>query len=86
MVFTSALAAGQTTADGGGSAVATVIVLAAVGYVLSLLLHPRGACPICKGRGREWGAVFSRSFRWCRRCGGDGHVQRAGTRPFGGGD
>jgi hypothetical protein len=46
----------------------------AVFWVLSLLVHPFGRCPLC------WGARVSRRGRRCALCKGHGRRQRAGSR------
>jgi len=62
-----------------------VIALFAVGYLVSLRLHPLRKCPTCKMSGRHYGAVYTGNFRRCRRCEGSGRRDRWGTQAFYGG-
>ena len=62
-----------------------VIVIVAVGYLVSLRIHPLRKCPTCKMTGRHFGGVFSNSFRPCRRWRGSGRRDRLGTQVFFGG-
>lgn len=39
---------------------------------ISIRLHPRIACPDCRGTGRYYGSIFSWRFRFCANCGGTG--------------
>jgi hypothetical protein len=55
------------------------------GYWISLHLHPEARCRVCKGTGRHWGSMYSRSLRGCRSCGGRGRKERLGVRLIGGG-
>jgi DnaJ-class molecular chaperone len=62
-----------------------VIVIIAVGYVVSVRIHPLRKCPRCNMSGRHFGAVFKGSYRRCRRCDGRGQLDRVGTQVFYGG-
>ncbi len=62
-----------------------VIVILAVGYLVSLRIHPLRKCPRCNMSGRHFGAVFAGSYRRCRRCDGRGQLDRVGTQVFWGG-
>jgi hypothetical protein len=62
-----------------------VIVIVAVGYLVSLRIHPLTKCPTCKMTGRHFGGVFKNSYRPCRRCRGSGRRDRLGTQVFFGG-
>ena len=69
-----------------GGIMTTIIVLGAVllvGYWISLRLHPYTNCLTCEGRGRHYGAVFSRYWRPCHACDGRGRRQRRGARVLG---
>jgi len=72
------LAAAGNGQDGGGLWVLAVLaaVLYAVGYGISIRLHPYRPCRNCGQSGKHRGAVFTRSFRNCRRCGGSGRELR----------
>jgi DnaJ-class molecular chaperone len=66
----------------GGSPVLVLIVLVvvlALGYVVSVFLHPFKICPACKGTPRSYGSMYTKSFRLCDRCGGSGRVRRLGA-------
>jgi DnaJ-class molecular chaperone len=62
-----------------------LIVIVAVGYLVSLRIHPLTKCPTCKMTGRHFGSVFKNSYRPCRRCRGSGRRDRLGTQIFFGG-
>jgi hypothetical protein len=62
-----------------------VIVIVAVGYLVSLRIHPLRKCPRCKMTGRHFGGVFSYAYRPCRRCRGSGRRDRLGTQVLFGG-
>lgn len=62
-----------------------IIIVAAIGYFISLRVHPLTRCGACKGNSRHYGTIYSHSFRRCRRCGGTGRQDRLGTRLFLGG-
>ena len=62
-----------------------IIVIIAVGYLVSLRIHPLRKCPRCNMSGRHFGAVFPGSYRRCRKCQGRGQLDRVGTQVFYGG-
>jgi DnaJ-class molecular chaperone len=62
-----------------------IIVIIAVGYLVSLRIHPLRKCPRCNMSGRHFGAVFPGSYRRCRKCQGRGQLDRVGTQIFYGG-
>ena len=62
-----------------------LIVIVAVGYLVSLRIHPLRKCPTCKMTGRHFGGVFTNSYRPCRRCRGSGRRDRLGAQVFFGG-
>jgi DnaJ-class molecular chaperone len=62
-----------------------VIVVIAVGYLVSLRMHPLRKCPRCNMSGRHYGAFFTSAYRRCRRCEGKGQLDRVGTQVFWGG-
>lgn len=56
-------------------------VITAIGYRISLAIHPYVRCRWCRG-GRDYGDVFSRAFGDCRHCKGTGRKLRLGVRLF----
>jgi hypothetical protein len=66
----------------GASGFITVGVLAVVGWLLSLILHPWRTCSVCKGQPRSYGFFAAKSFRLCSNCGGNGRELRFGARLF----
>ncbi|MGD9986712.1 hypothetical protein [Pseudonocardia sp.] len=78
---TSGSILGQAAAAGSSGWLTIVILLfiAGGGYGLSVLLHPYKHCPTCKGSPRSYGAIYTKSFRLCSRCGGSGRVRRFGA-------
>jgi hypothetical protein len=54
----------------------------AVGYLLSLRLHPHRRCRACNGTGRHFGSVYRNSHRLCASCGGNGRRARLGIHVF----
>jgi DnaJ-class molecular chaperone len=60
-------------------------IIAAVGYFISLRIHPLTKCRLCNGGGRHFGSVYTYAQRRCRKCGGSGRLDRLGTRLFLGG-
>ena len=60
-----------------------IIIVAVVGYFVSLRIHPLAKCRLCNGTGRHSGSVYTYANRRCRRCGGSGRKDRFGTRFFG---
>ena len=60
-------------------------IIAAVGYYLSLRIHPLTKCRVCNGGGRHFGTVYGYAHRRCRKCGGSGRQDRLGVRLFLGG-
>jgi DnaJ-class molecular chaperone len=61
-----------------------LLVALAAGYLASIRLHPLRRCPACHGTGKHPGAVFTRTYRDCRRCRGGGGLPRWGTTLTGG--
>ncbi len=57
-------------------------IIAAVGYYISLRIHPFTKCKLCKGGGRHFGSVYPYAHRRCRKCGGSGRQDRLGVRLF----
>jgi hypothetical protein len=49
-----------------------------VGYVISVVIHPRARCTHCSGTGELRGSVFSWGFRRCPQCAG-GRIVRRGA-------
>lgn len=81
--------AADTSQDhhGGGHSLILLLIVGAivyaVGYAISIRVHPYKPCPRCKGSGRHRGAWFRDSFRACDRCGGQGREYRAfAHRPY----
>ena len=62
-----------------------IVILAVVGYFISLRIHPLTKCGTCNGSGRHIGSVYTYAQRRCRKCGGSGRKNRLGVRLFGGG-
>jgi DnaJ-class molecular chaperone len=60
-----------------------IIIVAVVGYFVSLRIHPLTRCGQCKGTGRHSGSVYTYASRRCRKCGGTGRKDRFGKRFFG---
>jgi DnaJ-class molecular chaperone len=60
-------------------------IIAAIGYYISLRIHPLTKCRVCNASGRHFGAVYTYAQRRCRKCGGSGRLDRLGTRVFLGG-
>jgi hypothetical protein len=54
-----------------------ILFAAAVLWVGSLLVHPFGKCPLCRGRRVR---VTGRRAARCRLCSGSGRRQRPGSR------
>lgn len=67
------------------AALVVIALLVAIGYFVSLRIHPLRRCPTCKMQGRHFGSVYSYSYRRCRACGGTGRKDRLGTKIFFGG-
>lgn len=65
-------------------AVIIIGIVAAVGYYLSLRLHPLTKCKSCNG-GRHYGRMYGYAYQRCGKCGGTGRADRLGTRLFLGG-
>ncbi|MFB9741916.1 hypothetical protein ACFFOU_12440 [Pseudonocardia sulfidoxydans] len=72
---------GQAAADGsdGWLTIVVLLLLAGGGYGLSVILHPFKHCPTCKSSPRSYGAIYTKSFRLCSRCGGSGRIRRFGA-------
>jgi DnaJ-class molecular chaperone len=62
-----------------------LILIAGVGYYISLRIHPLTKCKVCNGTGRHFGSVYTSAHRRCRKCGGSGRQDRLGVRLFLGG-
>jgi DnaJ-class molecular chaperone len=62
-----------------------IVAIAAVGYYISLRVHPLTKCRLCSGTGRHFGTIYKDAQRRCRKCGGSGRLDRLGTRVFFGG-
>jgi len=57
-----------------------IVILAAVGYFISLRIHPLTKCRLCNGTGRHSGSVYGYAQRRCRKCGGTGRKDRLGVK------
>jgi hypothetical protein len=55
-------------------------IIFAVGYYVSLRIHPFTKCRLCNGTGRHYGSIYRYAHRRCRRCGGSGRKDRFGVR------
>jgi DnaJ-class molecular chaperone len=53
-------------------------IVAAVGYYISLRIHPLTKCRVCNGGG----SVYTYAQRRCRKCGGTGRRDRLGVKLF----
>jgi hypothetical protein len=63
------------------AAIIILLLLATIGYFISLRQHPRGRkCRACGGSGQHKGVIFRYSHRACTRCGGNGSRGRIGLR------
>ena len=62
-----------------------IALIAGLGYLASLRIHPLRRCPVCKMTGRHYGSVYSYGYRRCRACGGTGRKDRLGAKIFFGG-
>jgi DnaJ-class molecular chaperone len=62
-----------------------ILIIVAVGYFVSLRLHPLRKCPRCNMSGRHFGSIYTGSYRRCSKCGGRGQLDRFGTKLFFGG-
>lgn len=67
------------------SIVIVIVIIAALGYFISLRIHPLTRCRECNGGGRHYGSVYTYAQRRCRKCGGTGRKDRLGVKLFGGG-
>jgi DnaJ-class molecular chaperone len=65
--------------------VIVIIGMLAVGYLVSLKIHPLTKCRVCNATGRHFGSVFTTTHRRCRKCGGTGRKDRLGAKVFFGG-
>jgi hypothetical protein len=65
------------------AALIVVATVFAVGYLVSIRLHPFTNCPACKGGSRHRGAIYSYAYRVCRRCKGTGRRLRFGAQLLG---
>jgi hypothetical protein len=82
-----ALAAARHTSSGISGAVLLILVVLviAVGYLVSLSRHPYTRCRGCRGTpGRNWGSIYRRAYRPCGSCGGTGRKDRLGARALSG--
>lgn len=68
--------------ESGSGLLALFVLICAVLYVASLLLHPYRPCYVCQGKARHFGSVFPRAHRMCGRCSGKGRVLRPMARLF----
>ena len=57
-----------------------IVIVAAVGYYISLRSHPYTKCRVCNGSGKHFGSVFTTAHRKCGKCNGTGRLDRLGTR------
>ncbi|MBV9382569.1 MAG: hypothetical protein JOY82_19370 [Streptosporangiaceae bacterium] len=60
-------------------------LVVAVGYFVSLRIHPLTKCRVCNMTGRHFGSVYKGTYRRCRKCGGSGRQDRLGVKLFYGG-
>lgn len=50
-----------------------------LGYVVSVLIHPRSRCTHCNGTGELRGSIFTWTFRRCGQCQGGRIIRRGAT-------
>ncbi|MGH3481195.1 MAG: hypothetical protein ACRDQD_30785 [Nocardioidaceae bacterium] len=60
-----------------------LVVVALVGYLISIRVHPFTNCRRCNGGSRHKGAFYSYAYRPCRRCKGSGRKRRLGAQVLG---
>jgi hypothetical protein len=81
IVFVAGSVLGWIMLDAGQPAPLVIwLVTWAIGYFLSIHLHPRRPCWACGGEARQWGRFFRYSVRPCSRCAGKGWEMRWGAK------
>ena len=56
--------------------IAAIWGLLTVGYVVSVVIHPRTRCTHCGGSGELRGSIFPWTFRRCPQCAGGRTIRR----------
>lgn len=65
------------------SVIFLIVVVAALGYYLSLRVHPTTRCKRCDSSNRHYDLLYSERRRGsCPDCGGTGRQKRLGVRIF----
>ena len=65
------------------SVIILIVVVVALGYYLSLRIHPTTRCKRCNASSRHYDLVYSERARHaCPDCHGSGRRQRLGARLF----
>ena len=64
---------------GQSLALAAVWGIVMLGYVISLVIHPRIRCLHCSGTGELRGRLYPWAFRRCPRCAGGRTIRRGAT-------
>lgn len=59
-----------------------IVIVAALGYYVSLRLHPTIRCKRCDSSTRHYDLVYSNHRHPCPACHGTGRQQRLGVRLF----
>jgi hypothetical protein len=67
------------------SVIVALALIAAIGYYLSLRIHPLTRCKQCKSISRNYDIIYTSSRHTCGQCGGSGREDRLGVRLFLGG-
>lgn len=67
------------------SVIIGIALIVALGYYLSLRIHPLTKCKRCNGAARHYNLVYSERRPVCPACGGTGRQERLGVRLFRGG-
>jgi len=68
------------------SVILGLALVGALGYYLSLRIHPMTRCKRCDSSNRHYNLVYSERRGTCPACGGTGRQERLGVRLFLGGN
>lgn len=64
---------------GRSFAIGAIWAVLGVGYLISLLIHPRIRCTHCSGTGELRGRIYPWAFRRCPQCAGGRTIRRGAT-------